>query len=87
MDGLEVDYPKLRKFAKSVQSITIYIRSNTGRPDQLRQESVVAAGSWPSTCISRTGRAGLHQNPKVFTLDARDRAGRGSCGGAPCMAS
>jgi hypothetical protein len=30
VDGLEVDYPKLRKFAKSVQRITIYSRSNTG---------------------------------------------------------
>jgi hypothetical protein len=30
VDGLEVDYPNLRKFAKSVHEFAVYIKSNTG---------------------------------------------------------
>ena len=30
VDGLEVDYPNLRKFAKSVHEFAVHIRSNTG---------------------------------------------------------
>ena len=30
VDGLEIDYPNLRKFAKSVHEFAVYIKSNTG---------------------------------------------------------
>ena len=52
MDGLEVDYPNLRKFAKSVHEFAVYIRSNTG--SLINYGERFRAGERISSCLAES---------------------------------
>ena len=52
VDGLEVDYPNLRKFAKSVHEFAVYIRSNTG--SLINYGERFRAGERISSCLAES---------------------------------
>jgi hypothetical protein len=52
VDGLEIDYPNLRKFAKSVQEFAVYIRTNTG--SLINYGERFRAGERISSCLAES---------------------------------
>jgi len=52
VDGLEVDYPNLRKFAKSVHEFAVYVRSNTG--SLINYGERFRAGERISSCLAES---------------------------------
>jgi hypothetical protein len=52
VDGLEVDYPNLCKFAKSVHEFAVYIRSNTG--SLINYGERFRAGERISSCLAES---------------------------------
>ena len=52
MDGLEIDYPNLRKFAKSAHEFAVYIRTNTG--SLINYGERFRAGERISSCLAES---------------------------------
>ena len=50
VDGLEIDYPNLRKFAKSAHEFAVYIRTNTG--SLINYGERFRAGERISSCLA-----------------------------------
>ena len=52
VDGLEIDYPNLRKFAKSAHEFAVYIRTNTG--SLINYGERFRAGERISSCLAES---------------------------------
>jgi hypothetical protein len=78
VDGLEVDYPNLSKFARAAQEFSVYIASNTG--SLINYGERFRAGERISSCLAESTVNAVISKRFGTPADAMDEARRALAG-------